>query len=84
MFLGIESGGLVPGVALRVTNHPDVAHFIAGGNNLLMVKAVSNVAGGALNAFEHVITYKAGTEALRLVKLIVVYLRLGVMVGRIA
>ena len=45
MLLGVEAGGLVPGVALGVADHPDVAHLIAGGNNLLVVVAVGDVAG---------------------------------------
>lgn len=84
MLLGIEAGGLVPGVTLGMAYHPDVAHLIAGSNNLLMVKAVGDVAGRAFNAFEYIVTDKAGTKALRLIKLIIVNLRLGVMVGRIA
>lgn len=67
-----------------MTDHPDIAHLIAGGNNLLMIVAVGYEAGRALNAFENIVADKAGTEALRLVKLIIIYFRLGMMVRGIA
>lgn len=67
-----------------MANHPDVAHLISGSNNLLMVEAVGNIAGGALNALENIVAYEAGTEALGLIELIVVNLGLGMMVRRIA
>lgn len=67
-----------------MADHPDVAHFIAGSNNLLMVKSVGDVACRALNAFEYIVTYKTCTEALRLIKLIVIHLRLRMMMRRIA
>lgn len=84
MLFGIKAGGFVPGVALGVTNHPDVAHLVAGCNNLLMVKAVSDKAGRALNALVNIVADKAGTEALGLIKLIVIDLGLRMMVRGIA
>lgn len=67
-----------------MANHPYITHFIAGRNNLLMVKAVGYEAGRALNALENIVAYKAGTKALGLIELIVVNLGLGMMVRRIA
>ena len=84
MLGGVEARGFIPRVALGMAYHPDVAHLIAGCNNLLMVVAVGDVAGRALYTLEYIVTDKAGTEALWLVKLIVVNLRLGMMVRRIA
>ena len=84
VFLCIETCGLVPGVAVNVTDHPYIAHFIARCNNLLVVKAVCNEAGTAFSAFENIVADKAGTEALRLVKLIVVNFRLRMVMRGIA
>ena len=64
--------------------HPYIAHFVARCYNLMVVKAVCNIACRALNAFVYIIAYKASTKALRLIKLIIVKLRLWMMVRRIA
>jgi hypothetical protein len=58
-----------------MTNHPDIAHFITRGYNLLVVVAVCYKYCTTLNAFINVVTYKGGTEALWLVKLIIINLR---------
>ena len=84
VFFGIKACSLVPGVVLEMADHPYIAHFIAGCNNLLMVIAVSDVACTALSAFEYVVTDEASAEALWLVELIIVNLRLRMVVGRIA
>ncbi len=80
----IEAGGLVPGIAGEVADHPDIAHLIARGHNLMMVVAVGDVGGTALHTLIYIVTHEAGTEALGLVKLIVIYLGLRVVVGGIA
>ena len=84
VFLCIEACCLVPGITVNVADHPYIAHFIAGCNNLLMVVAICDVACTALCAFEYVVTDEASTEALWLVELIIVNLRLRMVVGRIA
>ena len=84
VFFGIKACSFVPGVILEMADHPYIAHFIAGCNNLVMVIAVSDVGSGAVNAFVNIVTDEAGTEALRLVELIVVNLRLRMMVRGIA
>jgi hypothetical protein len=67
-----------------MTYHPYVAHFIAGGYNLLVVVAVCYKYCTTLNAFINVVTYKGGTEALWLVKLIIINLRLRMVVRWVA
>lgn len=64
--------------------HPHITHFIAGSYNLLMVVAVCDEGSTAVSAFINIVAVKAGTEALLFIKLIVIHLRLGVVVGRIA
>ncbi len=72
------------GVAVKMSYHPNVIHLIAGCGNLLMVKAVCDVAGRAVGALVYVFTVEAGAEALLRVELIVVNLGLRMMVRRIA
>ena len=74
----------VPRVAVKVANHPDIVHSIAGADNLLMALSVANCAEAAVLAFENIVAVKAGAEALRFVEAVVIYLRLRVGVRGIA
>lgn len=84
MLFCVKARCLIPRIAFQMANHPNVAHLIAGSNNLLMIVAVGDEAGRALHAFENIVTDEASTEALWLVKLIVINLRMRMVVGRIA
>lgn len=78
-----KSCGLVPRVAVYVSYHPDIIHFISGCRSLLVVVAVGYETDGAVGCLENIVAVEAGAEALRLVELIVINLRLRVVVRRI-
>ena len=63
-----------------MSNHPAVPHSIAGRSHLGMHIATGQFRPAVMADFEGIITDKASTKALRLIKLIGINLRLGMIV----
>ena len=83
MLLGNKSCGFEPGVVGKMPYHPDITHLIARSHNLFVVFSVGDVNGTALYTLEYIVTDKGGAESLGLVELIVIYLGLRMMMGRV-
>ena len=64
-------------------DQPYIIHFVPGSGDLLVGVAAPNAQAVTVLCFIRGVALKPGAEAFRVVKLVVVHLRLGVVVGRI-
>lgn len=82
--LVLVAGGLQPGVAVQMADHPAGIHLEARRHCLGMQAPAGDGGEVVVHALEYLVPHKTGAEALRPVELEVIALRLGVPVGQIA
>ena len=80
----IVAGGLQPGVAVQMADHPAGIHLEARRHCLGMQAPAGDGGEAVVHALEYLVPHKTGAEALRPVELEVIALRLGGPVGQIA
>ena len=73
-----------PRVAVKVANHPNIAHIIARSRRLLVRSHRSNAQTAPVAYLIAVVPVKAHAKALRLIKFIIIYLGLRMIMRRIA
>ena len=81
---GCVNSRLFPRIAVKMSNHPNIAHFVSGCSHLLMRVHWCYAKAALVADLIAIISVKADAEALRLFKFIIVNLGLRMIMRRIA